>query len=125
MFDVGVHEEQPFIAMEYIKGQTLAEIIGSGGPLTVVRKLQLAEQLCDGLAYAHKAGIVHRDIKPANIMVDEADGSLKLLDFGIARVGPGMTQAGVLIGTLSYMSPEQVTGSTVDCRSGLSRRSSL
>jgi hypothetical protein len=119
VFDVGVHDEQPFIAMEYIKGQTLAEIIGSGGPLTVVRKLQLAEQLCDGLAYAHKAGIVHRDIKPANIMVDEADGSLKLLDFGIARVGPGMTQAGVLIGTLSYMSPEQVTGSTVDGRSDI------
>jgi eukaryotic-like serine/threonine-protein kinase len=119
VFDVGVHEEQPFIAMEYIKGQTLAEIIGSGGPLTIVRKLQLAEQLCDGLAYAHKAGIVHRDIKPANIMVDEADGSLKLLDFGIARVGPGMTQAGVLIGTLSYMSPEQVTGSTVDGRSDI------
>jgi tetratricopeptide (TPR) repeat protein len=119
VFDVGVHEEQPFIAMEYIKGQTLAEIIGTNTPLTIVRKLQLTEELCDGLAYAHKAGIVHRDIKPANIMVDEVDGSLKLLDFGIARVGPGMTQAGMLIGTLSYMSPEQVTGSAVDGRSDI------
>ena len=71
MFDVGEHEDQPFIAMEYIKGQTLAEIIGSGARLSIVRKLQLAEELCDGLAFAHRAGIVHRDVKPANIMVDE------------------------------------------------------
>jgi tetratricopeptide (TPR) repeat protein len=119
VFDVGVHEDHPFIAMEYIKGQTLAEIIGSGVPLSIVRKLQLAEELCDGLAFAHKAGIVHRDVKPANIIVDEVAGSLKLLDFGIARVGPGMTQAGMLIGTLNYMSPEQVVGGAVDGRSDI------
>jgi serine/threonine-protein kinase len=118
IFDVGQHEGQPFIAMEYIQGTTLAETIRAMAPLTIARRLQLIEELCDGLAFAHRAGIVHRDVKPANLMVDE-QGSLKILDFGIARVGPGMTQAGMLIGTLNYMSPEQVIGHGVDGRSDI------
>ena len=118
IFDVGQHQGQPFIAMEYIQGTTLPGIIRTMAPLPIPRRLQLIEELCDGLAFAHRAGIVHRDMKPANLMVDE-EGSLKILDFGIARVGPGMTQAGMLIGTLNYMSPEQVVGQGVDGRSDI------
>ncbi len=118
IFDVGEQDGQPFIAMEYIQGQTLGDLVRSG-PLTLARKLQLMGELCDGLGFAHKVGIVHRDVKPANIMV-ERDGVLKILDFGIARIAEsGMTQAGMLIGTLNYMSPEQVAGQVVDGRSDI------
>lgn len=120
IFDVGEHNNQPFIAMEYIQGQTLAELIRGRVPLPITRKLKLAEELCDGLSFAHKAGVVHRDIKPANAIVD-AQGSLKILDFGIARFSEasGMTHAGMLIGTLNYMSPEQMTGRPADSRSDI------
>ncbi|HWW83828.1 MAG TPA: serine/threonine-protein kinase, partial [Vicinamibacterales bacterium] len=120
IYDVGDHLGQPFIALEYIEGQTLAELVASRAPLPVVRKLELIEELCDGLAYAHQIGIIHRDVKPANAMVDTG-GTLKILDFGIARLAEqsGMTQVGMLIGTLNYMSPEQVTGVGVDKRSDI------
>jgi hypothetical protein len=119
IFDVGEHEGDPFIAMEFLAGETLAELIRDGARLSLSRRLKLLEELCDGLAYAHRAGLVHRDVKPANLMVD-ADGVLKILDFGIVRVtDSGMTQAGVLVGTVNYMSPEQVVGETVDHRSDI------
>lgn len=119
IFDVGEHDGQPFIAMEYIHGQTLAEMIRTGVALSLTRRLELIEELCAGLGYAHKAGIVHRDVKPANVMVDH-EGVVKILDFGIARVAEsGMTQAGMLIGTLNYMSPEQMLGKIVDGRSDI------
>ena len=119
IFDVGEQDDKPYIAMEYVTGQTLAEIIKASEPLSVARKIELLEELCAGLGYAHRQGIVHRDIKPANLMLD-SEGLLKILDFGIARVSESMmTQTGVLIGTLNYMSPEQVAGSTVDPRSDI------
>jgi eukaryotic-like serine/threonine-protein kinase len=120
IFDVGEHEGQPFIAMEYIQGQTLGEMINARAGLSLVRKLELIEELCDGLAFAHRTGVIHRDIKPANAMVD-ANGALKILDFGIARLteSSGMTQSGMLIGTLNYMSPEQVMGREIDNRSDI------
>ncbi len=119
IFDVGEHEGEPFIAMEYVAGETLAQVIRRNAPLGLARKVELLEALCAGLGYAHQAGIVHRDIKPANIMVD-TEGVLKILDFGIARVGDSsMTQAGMLVGTLNYMSPEQVAGQPVDHRSDI------
>ena len=119
IFDVGEHEGEPFIAMEYVSGETLGQVIRRNAPLGIPRKLELLEALCAGLGYAHQAGIVHRDIKPANIMVD-TEGVLKILDFGIARVGDSsMTQAGMLVGTLNYMSPEQVAGQPVDLRSDI------
>src|SRR5262250_121884 len=85
IFDVGEHDNQPFIAMEYVEGETLYALIKQKAALSIGRKLEMIDQLCAGLQYAHRGGIVHRDIKPKNVMVD-ADGVLKVLDFGIARV---------------------------------------
>ena len=120
-YDVGVYEDQPFIAMEYVKGETLAEVILRKAPLALDRKLKLMEELCVGLGYAHDAGLIHRDIKPANLMVTEGSGELKILDFGIARMRDltGLTQAGGIIGTLSYMSPEQAQGRPLDHRTDI------
>jgi serine/threonine protein kinase len=119
IFDVGEQDGQPFIAMEYIHGQTLAEIIRSDFQPSVSRKLKIIDELCDGLAFAHKMAIIHRDVKPANIMVED-EGGVKILDFGIARIAEsGMTMAGMLIGTLNYMSPEQIGGQVVDNRSDI------
>lgn len=117
VFDVGEHEGHPFIAMEFVAGETLGAVIERAEPMALGMKLYLTEQLCRGLAHAHRAGLVHRDIKPANLMVDD-EGTLRILDFGIARVdGAGLTSTGVAIGTLNYMSPEQVGGHRVDHRS--------
>jgi eukaryotic-like serine/threonine-protein kinase len=120
IFDVGQHEGQPFIAMEYIPGETLSELIHRRAPVGLTRKLAYVQELCQGLAYAHRHGIVHRDVKPANVMVSRDSGIVKVLDFGIARGGDSsLTQAGMLIGTPNYMSPEQVEGRPVDHRSDI------
>jgi predicted Ser/Thr protein kinase len=120
VFDVGEHEGRPFIAMEYIQGRTIDVIVKERADLTLPEKLKLLEELCEGLGFAHQAGVVHRDIKPANLIVD-AHGALKILDFGIARVdaSPGITQIGMLIGTPSYMAPEQIQGHPADFRSDI------
>jgi len=118
VFDVGEESGRPFIAMEYVRGETLASLIERRAIRSTVRKLKLVDELCAGLYYAHRAGIIHRDIKPANLMVDE-DGVLKILDFGIARKGSSGTRAGTLIGTLNYMAPEQMAGDPVDARSDI------
>ena len=117
IFHVGEYESRSFIVMEYIPGNTLAEIIKQQAPLTIGRKIRIMEELCRGLAYAHKAGIVHRDVKPLNILVD-TEGSVKILDFGIARIGEqGLTQLGMMMGTPSYMAPEQISPGVADHRS--------
>ena len=117
VFDAGDHQGHPFIAMEYVSGETLADLIRRALPVPVATKLHLIEQLCRGLACAHRHGLVHRDIKPANLLVDD-EGTLKILDFGIARVAESrLTSTGVAIGTVNYMSPEQIAGDTVDYRS--------
>ena len=88
VFDVGEEGGRPFIAMEYVRGETLADLIARRTIRTVVRKLQLIDELCAGLYYAHRAGIIHRDIKPANIFLHETPkGRIpKVLDFGIAKL---------------------------------------
>ena len=119
IYEFGLFQERPFIAMEYVPGESLAAIIRRREPLPITRKLELIEGLCAGLAHAHRANIVHRDIKPANLIVD-ADGGLKVLDFGIVKLaGSGLTHHGVLVGTVNYMSPEQIAGAPdgVDHRS--------
>jgi serine/threonine protein kinase len=119
IYQVGEHEHQPFIAMEYVDGTTLSDIIKQRQPLPVAQKLSYLEQICAGLHHAHRSGIVHRDIKPANVMVD-SQGVIRILDFGIARVAnSGMTSDGSLMGTLNYMSPEQMVGRPVDYRSDI------
>jgi formylglycine-generating enzyme required for sulfatase activity/serine/threonine protein kinase len=113
---------QLYVAMEFVKGQTLRDAINERGALPLAEVVEITRQVCVGLAAAHKLGIVHRDIKPDNIMLaSEDDGSLlvKVLDFGIARLSePGTTGAqtktGMVMGTPFYMSPEQALGSTGD-----------
>jgi serine/threonine protein kinase len=119
IFDVGDHDGQPFIAMEYVTGETLGEIVRRKAPLPLARRVGMIADLCDGLAFAHRSGIVHRDIKPANIMVTR-DGILKILDFGIAHLADSrMTQTGAFMGTPAYMSPEQISGNLIDHRSDI------
>jgi len=111
IYDIGEHEGVPFIAMEFVPGDSLARLVRQQRPVPLARKIELMQGLSSGLSYAHRAGIVHRDVKPANLLID-SDGVLKILDFGIARVqgAHAMTQAGMLVGTLNYMAPEQVQG---------------
>ncbi|MDQ2732859.1 MAG: protein kinase, partial [Armatimonadota bacterium] len=118
IFKVGEDNGRHFIAMEYLEGDTLRTLLQVGGSLPLTRALEICAQVCDALDYAHQRGIVHRDVKPDNIQI-LPDGTAKLTDFGIARLGnePGITQAGQVFGTPSYMSPEQIAGKPVDQRS--------
>lgn len=119
IFDIGRHDEQSFIAMEYIEGDRLSDVIARDD-LTIERAIDIATQVCDALEEAHGAGIIHRDIKPDNILFDKA-GRVKLADFGLAT-GTQMTkitQEGTTVGTVHYMSPEQVRGEDVDPNSDL------
>jgi serine/threonine protein kinase len=125
IFDVQEEDGRLFLAMEYIPGRTLSEIIEQKTHLPLVRKLEILDDLCCGLDCAHRAGIVHRDIKPANIVLDE-DGAAKILDFGIAKaVGPELmpltqlTNQHAVIGTIGYISPEHLSGGAVDGRSDM------
>ncbi len=117
--DVLEIDRTPYIVMEYVEGQTLAHLIAVEGPLELQRAVGLVLQVCGALEYAHARGVVHRDIKPGNILV--AGGrEAKVSDFGIARIsGNKMTQTGTMLGSPSYMSPEQVKGVGVDGRSDL------
>ncbi len=117
VFDVGEHDKRPYIAMEYVPGETLAQLLRRRAPISVSQRLAILEDLCTGLQFAHAAGIVHRDIKPANVMLD-VSGTVKILDFGLARASDsGITKSGEQLGTLNYMSPEQIVGGHLDHRS--------
>jgi eukaryotic-like serine/threonine-protein kinase len=129
VYDVGRHEDQPYIAMELVEGETLRRVL-EPGPLPLRRALAIATCLAEGLAAAHGKGIVHRDLKPDNVMV-LPDGRVKILDFGLAKltapeVGPSdqtarhswrETRPGTILGTIGYMSPEQAAGESADFRS--------
>ncbi len=119
VFELGEADGHPFIAMEFVPGRDLDDIIAAREPLTVVEKVELIEQVCRGLAYAHERRIVHRDVKPANIRVSEM-GQVKLMDFGVAHLlSSELTQSGSLIGTPYYMAPEIINGQTVDLRADI------
>ncbi|MGZ4339062.1 MAG: Stk1 family PASTA domain-containing Ser/Thr kinase [Gaiellaceae bacterium] len=119
IFDRGYAEGTYYIAMEYLDGRTLKELLVKNGPTPVPIAIDYARQILGALAFAHRNGIVHRDIKPHNIVVG-GDGRLKVTDFGIARSGASqMTEAGSIVGTAQYLSPEQARGAPVDPRSDL------
>jgi eukaryotic-like serine/threonine-protein kinase len=122
--DVGMEDGKPYIVTELVDGDSLEAIL-SASPLTLAKALDVAVQTASGLVAAHRAGIVHRDLKPANVMVTRS-GLVKIVDFGLAKAAPGMggltgdsglTHPGLVLGTASYMSPEQARGETVDFRS--------
>ena len=114
IYDRGEAEGSYFIVMEYVEGRTLKELIVSRGPCPVPVAVSYTRQVLAALRYAHRNGIVHRDIKPHNVLVDH-EGRVKVADFGIARAGSSqMTEAGSIIGTAQYLSPEQARGAPVD-----------
>lgn len=120
IFDAGEDQDLAYIAMEYLKGHDLQRYTAPTSLLPVATVLQVAARVADALAYAHSQGVVHRDIKPANVMVDPADDSVKVTDFGIARItDSSRTRTGMVLGTPSYMSPEQMAGRRVDGRSDI------
>jgi beta-lactam-binding protein with PASTA domain/predicted Ser/Thr protein kinase len=117
IYDRGEAEGTYYIAMEYLSGRSLKELIVGRGPTPIRIAIDYTRQVLAALGFAHRHGIVHRDIKPHNVVVD-ADGRLKVTDFGIARSGASqMTEVGSIIGTAQYLSPEQARGSPVDQRS--------
>jgi eukaryotic-like serine/threonine-protein kinase len=126
VYDFGDEEGLPYIVMEFLDGEPLDKTIRLKEPLHLGAKLDIIEQVCSALAYAHLQGIVHRDVKPANVIV-QRDGLVKLLDFGIARAGQqgfqpsdnNMTRTGTLVGTPAYMAPERLRGEPFDGRSDI------
>lgn len=109
-----------YMVMEYIHGETFAQMVRREGPIQQERAIPLFKQALAGLAHAHHAGIIHRDIKPSNMMVNK-DGIVKVMDFGIAKIlgGRGLTATGVRLGTLYYMSPEQIRNQPLDIRTDI------
>jgi eukaryotic-like serine/threonine-protein kinase len=120
IFDAGEEHDLAYIAMEFLKGKDLADACKEGQLLAVPKVLSIVARVAEALAYAHKQNVVHRDIKPANIMFDAATDTVKVTDFGIARItDSSKTKTGMVLGTPSFMSPEQLAGKKVDGRSDL------
>lgn len=117
IYEFGEVDEAPFIAMELLEGDDLADAVERGRLPDLASRLGVLAQLCDALAYAHRHGVVHRDVKPANVYV-LTSGSIKVVDFGIAWLegATGVTRTGILLGTPTYMAPEQFSGDPVDHR---------
>ncbi|MGA7992384.1 MAG: protein kinase [Thermoanaerobaculia bacterium] len=122
IYDFGVTDDgTPYIVQEFLTGEDLDKLVKKRNPMPLKRKLAILVDVCDGLGYAHAAGIIHRDIKPSNVRILE-DGNVKLMDFGIAKsmVSPStLTQTGITLGTASYLAPEQIRGENLDARTDI------
>src|SRR5258707_7987963 len=124
VFDFGEEGDIAYLVMEFIKGKELKNFFDANERFDLKEAVRIMCELCEALEFAHQAGIVHRDIKPANVMID-SQARTKLTDFGVARVQDNdktsveKTQAGTMVGTPAYMSPEQITGGTVDKRTDI------
>lgn len=120
MYDLGEEEGTHYITMEYVPGEDLKSFMKRSKQLSILTAVSLAKQVCEGLAEAHRLGVVHRDMKPQNIMIDR-EGNAHIMDFGIARMmsASELTEEGAIIGTPDYMSPEQVDGKEADQRADL------
>src|SRR5262245_46937793 len=122
IYQVGQDRDVPFLAMEFLQGESLEARLKRGGALPLPEVLRIGREVAAGLAAAHAQGLIHRDIKPANIWLEAPTGRVKLLDFGLARAAgarSGLTQAGRVVGTPEFMSPEQARGEDLDARSDL------
>ena len=129
VYDFGISPNgQPFIVMDYLEGESLADIIKNDGQVGVERSIKILAQACDALGHAHKQGVLHRDVKPTNFVLinyDEEKDFVKVVDFGVAKLmnatpdGQRLTQAGEVCGSPVYMSPEQCTGAELDQRSDI------
>ena len=119
LFDIGEENGIPYLAMEYVEGETIAGILEKGSRFPPEKVIGLVSQVASAIDYAHSKGVIHRDIKPSNLILFETD-KVKVTDFGIAKlVDADMTQAGTLLGTPSYMSPEQAMGDRLDGRTDI------
>jgi serine/threonine protein kinase len=118
IYDAGEQDGLFYIAMEYIEGVTLHSVLNQRKTLPPEDIINISKQICAGLDHAHHHGVIHRDVKPANIML-EPDGTAKIMDFGIAKSGGGLTSTGQVLGTPNYMAPEQVRGHALDGRTDL------
>ncbi len=118
MFDIGDTEGLPFLTMEYVDGEDLSSLLRRIGRLPQDKAIEIARQICAGLAAAHERGVVHRDLKPANIMLD-GEGRARITDFGLAGIASTIQGAEVRAGTPAYMSPEQLSGKEVTTRSDI------
>jgi eukaryotic-like serine/threonine-protein kinase len=118
IYDAGEQDGLFYIAMEYIEGITLHGVLNERKTLSPEEIINISKQICAGLDHAHHHGVIHRDVKPANIML-EPDGTAKIMDFGIAKSGGGLTSTGQVLGTPNYMAPEQVRGHALDGRTDL------
>jgi eukaryotic-like serine/threonine-protein kinase len=114
LYDFGEADGRPYIVLEYLPGGTLEDRLSSGEPLPAAEAARIANEIASGLAHAHARGLVHRDIKPGNVLFD-AEGAAKITDFGVARMEDAstLTEAGTLLGTAAYISPEQATAQSV------------
>jgi eukaryotic-like serine/threonine-protein kinase len=115
VYESGMHEGTPFMVQELLAGRDLSALIFERQPYLLEEKRRILVGVADGLHYAHQRGVIHRDIKPTNVRVLE-DGSVKIMDYGIAKTissQTGMTRAGMSVGTIGYMSPEQVLGEAI------------
>ncbi len=123
VYDVGSIDGAPYLLMELLEGETLTDLLASGRRLPTQAIIRIGRQLAMALDYAHERGVVHRDIKPDNIIIGPDGESVKIADFGIARLAdsanPNTTQVGMMLGTPRYMSPEQATGNPIDGRTDL------